>query len=270
MSYKLQWDPPDESVLISYLAELYSSKQFTDIALVCKDKRKIQAHRAILAATSKLFQEVLNNSEDLEIVFDEVSFEEMEKVLELLYTGEVQIKGEMEDNLITLGKSLRFDCFHDLERLKDPLDIVIFNEDQYFNETKIEKKYKNLEKSFAKSLKKQKLKGSKKYKASVKREREALVKCSHGHEGMCYICLCDDKGQTKIVSSKQIQFGKKVVLEELPQKSKIEFMMKEYCPIKIDYTKKDSVKCPECPRSFASQSGLRAHVELVHRGVRYV
>ena len=262
MSYKLQWDPPDESVVISYLSELYSSKQFADTTLVCKDKRKIQAHGAILAATSKMFHELLKNSEDMEIVFDEVSFEEMEMVLELLYTGEVQIKDFMEDNLITLGKSLGFECFYDLERLKDPLDIVIFNEDQYFNEAKVEKKYKDLEQSFAKSLEKRKVRGGKKYKA--------LVKCSHGHEGMCYICLCNDKGQTKIVSSKQIQFGKKVVLEQLPQKAKPEILKEENSPIKIEFKQNNSFKCPECPKTFALKTSIRTHVELVHRGVRYV
>ena len=57
MSYKLQWENPDEDVIISYLSELYYSKYFADVTLVCKNQRRIKAHGAVLAANSNMFQE---------------------------------------------------------------------------------------------------------------------------------------------------------------------------------------------------------------------
>ena len=77
MSYKLQWENPDEDVIISYLSELYYSKHFADVTLVCKNQRRIKAHGVILAANSNMFQEILRNSEDFEILFDEVGLEEV-------------------------------------------------------------------------------------------------------------------------------------------------------------------------------------------------
>ena len=77
MSVKLYWESQDDSDFIIYLAELYNSKQFFDITVVCKDQRVIQAHRAVLAANSKMFQHLLRDSEDTEIIFDEVAVDEV-------------------------------------------------------------------------------------------------------------------------------------------------------------------------------------------------
>ena len=106
-------------------------------------------------------------------------------------------------------------------------------------------------------------------KSGMKREKSferALEKCSHVDVGMCFLCLSKSKGPTKIVESKKIKFGKRISLEGVPQKTKPEIMKEEYSPIKI---KENSFKCPECPRTFGSKSGIKTHGDLVHRGVRY-
>ena len=184
MSYKLQWENPDENVIISNLSELYCSKHFADVTLVCKNQRRIKAHGVVLAANSDMFQEILENNEDFEILFDEVALEDIEGVLEILYTGETQVKGNFGDDVIALGKSLGFDCFNDLERFhtskdedENPLDMVIFDDNQqhFFNETKDEKKYKALENSFERALNIVKSKKMKSKKQKTKQETRLTV-----------------------------------------------------------------------------------------------
>src|SRR5947207_2537025 len=83
---------------------LINNPKYSDIEILCKDEKKFYCCRAILAARSDVFDDLLYNgmkeSYENQISFPKINSAEMEIVLEYTYTGLIKEESLTKDNII--------------------------------------------------------------------------------------------------------------------------------------------------------------------------
>ena len=83
---------------------LINNPKYSDIEILCENKKKLHGCRAILAARSKVFDRLLYNgmkeSYENQISFPTINSSEMEIILEFTYTGSVREELLTKDNII--------------------------------------------------------------------------------------------------------------------------------------------------------------------------
>uniref|UniRef100_A0A2S2R095 Longitudinals lacking protein-like n=1 Tax=Sipha flava TaxID=143950 RepID=A0A2S2R095_9HEMI len=113
----LKWNS-FSSNLVTAFDNLLKSDSLTDVSLFCEGKT-FKAHKLILAACSKHFQEIFEATplgSSLIVILDGTSSTNMASLLEFMYRGEVQISQERlssflktADNLQVKGLSFEYD-----------------------------------------------------------------------------------------------------------------------------------------------------------------
>jgi hypothetical protein len=113
----LKWNS-FSSNLVTAFDNLFKSESLTDVSLFCEGKT-FKAHKLILAACSKHFQEIFEATplgSSLIVILDGTSSTNMASLLEFMYRGEVQISQERlssflktADNLQVKGLSFEYD-----------------------------------------------------------------------------------------------------------------------------------------------------------------
>jgi speckle-type POZ protein len=91
-----QYQPRDTSDRL--IAKYFDSSVFSDITIVCSDKKEIAAHRNILAR-SPVFEKMLTAETTNKIVLDDINGDTMKELLRFIYTLKVE-------NLDTLAPKL--------------------------------------------------------------------------------------------------------------------------------------------------------------------
>ena len=90
MSQKLcvQWDAFKED-LNSTFQRLRADKEFTDVTLACEDGQQMEAHKVILAASSPLFEKILQKNKHPHPVIYLKGFQSKDfvSILDFLYFG---------------------------------------------------------------------------------------------------------------------------------------------------------------------------------------
>jgi len=102
----LQWGQHSEEMM-EKLSSLLNKKSLLDITLAAEGKF-LKAHRVILAASSTYFEDLLLDSQEQNpvIYFRDVSFQELEVLVQFIYTGVVDVPGSCLDSFLSLAKSL--------------------------------------------------------------------------------------------------------------------------------------------------------------------
>ena len=103
--YNLKWHSYTDH-LQKMLQEIM--EEFTDVTLICDDKKKIRAHRNILAGCSPVFKSIFQ-SENVQnpIVFLKgINHADMESILQFIYLGEASFYQERMDEFLQAAKSL--------------------------------------------------------------------------------------------------------------------------------------------------------------------
>src|SRR6266536_760358 len=81
---------------------LVNNPKYSDIEILCEDRKKFYCCRAILAARSEVFDGLLYNgmkeSYENQISFPTIDSSEMEIVLEYIYTGSIKEESLTKDN----------------------------------------------------------------------------------------------------------------------------------------------------------------------------
>ena len=72
-------------------ADLYNSRKFSDVTLVCDDKTEFKAHKFILSSHSSVFENILQDGKMDCIFLQGMKKHEIESILQFIYTGEVVI-----------------------------------------------------------------------------------------------------------------------------------------------------------------------------------
>ena len=93
----------------STLAQIRGKGDFCDVTLVSDDEVKMQAHRVILSAFSGLFRSILcdNPHPHALLYLSGVHSSQLEKVLDYIYHGEVQICQDSVRNFLVAANKLR-------------------------------------------------------------------------------------------------------------------------------------------------------------------
>ncbi|POG79844.1 BTB/POZ protein, partial [Rhizophagus irregularis DAOM 181602=DAOM 197198] len=83
---------------------LINNPKYSDIEILCEDKKKLNGCRAILAARSEVFDRLLYNgmkeSYENQISFPKINSIGMEIILEYIYTGSIKEESLTKDNVI--------------------------------------------------------------------------------------------------------------------------------------------------------------------------
>ena len=74
----------------STVKELYYTKSFADVTLVCHNNIKVKAHKFILSSNSEVFELTLKMVDDV-VNIPNVRPEEMSLILQFMYTGQVEV-----------------------------------------------------------------------------------------------------------------------------------------------------------------------------------
>ena len=85
---------------------LLNNPKYSDIEILCEDKKKLYGCRAILAARSEVFDGLFYNgmkeSYENKVFFPEINSSTMNIILEYAYTGSVKEGSLTKDNIILL------------------------------------------------------------------------------------------------------------------------------------------------------------------------
>ena len=103
--YNFTWHTYSDHLRVM-MKEMMTSGDFTDVTLVCDDKKKIRAHRNILAACSPVFKEIFQIENSSVIFLKGVNFSEMESILQFIYLGEATFFEERMNHFLEAAKSL--------------------------------------------------------------------------------------------------------------------------------------------------------------------
>ena len=104
----LQWNDFRDD-LHTAMTNLRKDTDFTDVTLVCEDGQQVEAHKAILAASSPFFQTLFGrNRHPHPLVFMRgVNFDNLVAIVDFLYCGETNIRKENLNSFLSLADELQ-------------------------------------------------------------------------------------------------------------------------------------------------------------------
>ena len=82
-----------ESAIVN-LKQIWRSREFTDVTLVSSEGFRLEAHKTVLSSSSDFFRGILieNQHPSVLLYMRGVTHKELELLLELIYTGECQVR----------------------------------------------------------------------------------------------------------------------------------------------------------------------------------
>ena len=99
------------------------SGEMKTLLMVCDDGQRLEAHQAILAASSFFFESLLkssNHSHPL-IYIREVKFEDMAAILDFLYFGETNVRKDNLDSFLSAAEELKISGLIGNDAVRVPL-----------------------------------------------------------------------------------------------------------------------------------------------------
>ena len=112
------------------LYELFESKDYSDVTLICDDKTSITAHKNILGSWSPVFKNIFDQEKEFDVkggsvYLRGVSSHEMHSLLEFIYLGETNCKLSKVNDLIELANDLQlqgFEIDYGIKKIKAQVD----------------------------------------------------------------------------------------------------------------------------------------------------
>ena len=88
--------------------QLWGTEDFSDVTLATGDGRQIKAHKIVLSSSSKFFRDILvrNIHPNPLLYLKDILHEQLELLLRFIYQGECEVKTEMLEQFLDLGKHL--------------------------------------------------------------------------------------------------------------------------------------------------------------------
>ena len=104
----LKWNDFQSTVSQSFDA-LRQDENFFDVTLVSEDELQLCAHKLVLSACSSFFKNILKKSvhQNPLIYLSGISSNNLKKILDYIYCGEVQLLQEQVDSFLELAKELK-------------------------------------------------------------------------------------------------------------------------------------------------------------------
>ena len=106
--FSLKWNDFHSNVSKSFQS-LRNKEDFSDVTLVGDDFKQIAAHKIILSSCSAYFNNILKNVASQKhpiLCLEGMSFQEIERVMDYIYNGELRISQDDIDRLLVVGQRL--------------------------------------------------------------------------------------------------------------------------------------------------------------------
>ncbi|CAH1644675.1 unnamed protein product [Spodoptera littoralis] len=108
--YCLKWNSFGSNLATSF-ANLWNSESLADVTLYCEG-RQFKAHKVILAACSKHFQELFDSAPPSHVgacyvILEATTAENMQALLEFMYKGEVHVSQDALSSFLKSGENLQ-------------------------------------------------------------------------------------------------------------------------------------------------------------------
>ena len=93
----------------NYFRQLWNDQDFTDVTLATVDDLQLRAHKVILSSCSPLFKHILkkNKHPNPLIYLKDLKYRDLERVLEFMYLGEVEVPEEDLQDFLVAGTELK-------------------------------------------------------------------------------------------------------------------------------------------------------------------
>ena len=109
--FSLKWNDYSVNVTKKF-SSLRNEDEFSDVTLVSSDKRQVSAHKVVLSSSSDYFKTILqsnNKSKDIILCLENISYEELNNVLDYVYNGEVNIEQDQLDRFLTIAQRFQLE-----------------------------------------------------------------------------------------------------------------------------------------------------------------
>jgi len=100
--YALTWEAYSDH-LKNMMKEMMND-EYTDVTLMCEDKKHIKAHKNILSACSSVFKDIvkLDQSSKPIIYLRGINFSELESIMQFIYLGEATFYEERMNEFLAV------------------------------------------------------------------------------------------------------------------------------------------------------------------------
>ena len=104
----LRWNKFEDNIITSF-QKLRNNKDFSDVTLACKDGKQLEAHKVVLASSSPFFMELLQKNKHPHplVYMMGVKYEDLEAIIDFLYTGEANVSKENLDRFLSVAGDLK-------------------------------------------------------------------------------------------------------------------------------------------------------------------
>ena len=95
-------------IIVKNIKKSQGNQDFCDVTLVCEDNRQIKAHKIVLSSSSSLLMNMLQSTNHTHpmLYFWDVKERTLSKLVDFIYTGEVEIYESDLSDFLTLAKKL--------------------------------------------------------------------------------------------------------------------------------------------------------------------
>ena len=214
---------------------MMTTAAFADVTLICDDKKKIQAHRNILAACSPVFKTIFESSEASHpVVFLKgIKYSEMSSILHFIYLGETTFHQDSLNDLFTASRSLEIPEFSNTPA--DDPDIA----------KKLKPRANDTEEV-----------------ANELDDEEMTVKLDPGTKQTQYIQQ-DDDTEVAIEYDDPLCASSFEDSKQEPKENSLRGTnFKEIKRVR-------RFQCKECGRGYTNRSHLKRHTQAIHEGIKY-
>ena len=95
----------------SLIRNLLTDEDFTDVTLACSDNSQVKAHKAVLSASSKFFNNILkmNKGPNLVLYLKGVSHQDLRSLIEFIYSGQTNVQKNSLNSFLEAAEELKIE-----------------------------------------------------------------------------------------------------------------------------------------------------------------
>ena len=253
--FSLKWNDFHSNVSKSFQS-LRNKEDFSDVTLVGNDFKQIAAHKIILSSCSKYFSNILKNVADQKhpiLCLEGMSFQDIEKVMDYIYNGELKIYQDDLDRFLDVGQRLGLEGLVDLK--ESPKENTV-------EENCAVQNIKNLNKSYDVEVQSYEHKRINKITTNdngfvMRANDQTSISFSHG-SSIDSIEELDKKVGESYSRDNDGQYS----CHYCQKVFKNPGHAREHVEVHFDGL---SLNCDYCERTYRSRNALRQHVNKIHR-----
>ena len=240
------------------LHEMMKTNEFSDVTLVCDDKKQIKAHRNILSASSPVFKNILQidtQSNHPVIYLRGIKYQDMESILQFIYLGKVTFYQERMNEFLFVANNLEIkELTKNVEEVSEPVTsdrtegLGLFAQPKVSGQSpKVNSPVKNCKNPVNN------------VNIEEKMETEAIDKVD--------LTLAEDFEETQEEEGEVVKFACNQCQYQTAEEEDMTDHIKtvhESIP-----ARESKYPCNQCGKQFTFESNLRTHIQSTHEAVKY-